>query len=532
MIFLAVVNNQPKEMGLVQAIQHFVDHRIDVVRRRTAYLLMKAREREHVLEGYQVALDRVDDVIRIIRGSENRAEARNNLVAYFTGSTVSVGDGKGNKTTSLKGVSPTTLTTPFDAIQADAILELQLHRLTRLSIDEILKELGEVRGRIAEYEAILGSEKKLRSVIVKELEEIKKKYGDARRTEIQDEAAEINLEDLIADEQVAVTVSHSGYLKRTPISTYRQQRRGGTGRKGMSTREEDFVEQLFVASTHDYILVFTNKGRVYWLKVYEVPELSAAGKGKAIANLVSLQPGESVRAWLTVRDLEEENRYVFFATRNGTVKKTPLKDFSNVRSIGINAIGIENEDELVAANCTDGQQIIFLATHDGKAIRFEEDAVRPMGRAAYGVRGMHLDRGDYIVGMAVTPKEGKKAKDGEAESNLILSVTEQGYGKRTGVDEYRLTNRGGKGVINLKTMARNGKVVSIMLVNEKSEVMVISQFGKIIRIDSKNIRESGRSAQGVRLLHLEEGDRLAAASVIPPEEAVENGNGESGMLVQ
>ena len=532
MIFLAVVNNQPKEMGLVQAIQHFVDHRIDVVRRRTAHLLMKAREREHVLEGYQVALDRVDDVIRIIRGSENRAEARNNLVAYFTGSTVSVGDGKGNKTTSLKGVSPTTLTTPFDAIQADAILELQLHRLTRLSIDEILKELGEVRGRIAEYEAILGSEKKLRSVIVKELEEIKKKYGDARRTEIQDEAAEINLEDLIADEQVAVTVSHSGYLKRTPISTYRQQRRGGTGRKGMSTREEDFVEQLFVASTHDYILVFTNKGRVYWLKVYEVPELSAAGKGKAIANLVSLQPGESVRAWLTVRDLEEENRYVFFATRNGTVKKTPLKDFSNVRSIGINAIGIENEDELVAANCTDGQQIIFLATHDGKAIRFEEDAVRPMGRAAYGVRGMHLDRGDYIVGMAVTPKEGKKAKDGEAESNLILSVTEQGYGKRTGVDEYRLTNRGGKGVINLKTMARNGKVVSIMLVNEKSEVMVISQFGKIIRIDSKNIRESGRSAQGVRLLHLEEGDRLAAASVIPPEEAVENGNGESGMLVQ
>jgi DNA gyrase subunit A len=532
MIFLAVVNNQPKEMGLVQALQHFVDHRIDVVRRRTAHLLMKAREREHALEGYQVALDRVDDVIRIIRGSENRAEARTNLIAYFTGSTVVVGDGKGNKNSSLKGVTPTTLTKPFDAVQADAILELQLHRLTRLSIDEILKELGEVRGRIADYESILGSEKKLRGVIVKELEEIKKKYGDARRTEIQDEAAEINLEDLIADEQVAVTVSHSGYLKRTPISTYRQQRRGGTGRKGMSTREEDFVEHLFVASTHDYILVFTNKGRVYWLKVYEVPELSAAGKGKAIANLVSLQPGETVRAWLTVRDLEEENRYVFFATRNATVKKTPLKDFSNVRSIGINAIGIDNEDELVAASCTDGQQIIFLATHDGKAIRFEEDAVRPMGRAAYGVRGMHLDRGDYIVGMAVTPKELKKAKDGESEASLILSVTEQGYGKRTHVGEYRLTNRGGKGVINLKTMARNGKVVSIMLVNEKSEVMVISQFGKIIRIDSKNIRESGRSAQGVRLLQLEEGDRLAAASVIPPEEAVENGNGEIGLLVQ
>ena len=301
-------------------------------------------------------------------------------------------------------------------MQADAILELQLHRLTRLSIDEILKELAEVRGRIAEYESILASEKKLRGVIIKELEEIKKKYGDERRTIIQDEAAEISLEDLIADEQVAVTVSHSGYLKRTPISTYRQQRRGGTGRKGMSTREEDFVEHLFVASTHDYILVFTNTGRVYWLKVYEIPELSAAGKGKAIANLVSLQPGENVRALLTVRDLEEEDKFVFFATRNGTVKKTPLKDFSNVMSRGIIAIGIEKEDELVAASCTDGNQIVFLATHEGMAIRFDEENVRPMGRPAYGVRGMDLERGDYIVGMAITPKERKKTKNGEAIS--------------------------------------------------------------------------------------------------------------------
>jgi DNA gyrase subunit A len=536
MIFLAVVNGQPKELGLVQAIQLFVDHRIDVVRRRTAYLLMKAREREHVLEGYQVALDRVDDVIRIIRGSENRAEARANLVEYFSGKTVTVAEGKGtqSKPATLKGVTPTTLTRPFDAVQADAILELQLHRLTRLSIDEILKELAEVRGRIAEYESILASEKKLRNVIVKELEEVKKKYGDERRTIIQDEAAELSLEDLIADEQVAVTVSHSGYLKRTPISTYRQQRRGGTGRKGMSTRDEDFVERLFVASTHDYMLVFTNTGRVYWLKVYEIPELSAAGKGKAIANLVSLQPGENVRALLTVRDLEEEGKFVFFATRSGTVKKTPLKDFSNVMARGIIAIGIEKEDELVAASCTDGNQIVFLATHEGMAIRFDEENVRPMGRPAYGVRGMDLERGDYIVGMAITPKERKKTKDSEAAdlSSLILSVTEAGYGKRTDVDEYRLQTRGGKGVINVKTTTRNGKVVSIMLVNEKSEVMVISQFGKIIRIDTKNIREAGRSTQGVRLLHLEEGDRLAAASVIPPEEAAENGNGDSGVLVQ
>ena len=539
MIFLAVVNGQPKEMGLVQAMRHFIDHRIDVVRRRTAFLLQKARDREHVLEGYQAALDRVDDVIRIIRGSENRADARVNLVEYFSGKTVNVTEGNvaagTRKPASLKGVVPTTITRPFDAPQADAILELQLHRLTRLSIDEILKELAEVRDRIAEYEAILGSEKKLRNVIIKELEEVRKKYGDERRTVIQDEAAEISLEDLIADEQVAVTVSHSGYLKRTPISTYRQQRRGGTGRKGMSTREEDFVERLFVASTHDYMLVFTNTGRVYWLKVYEIPELNAAGKGKAIASLVALQPGETVRALLTVRDLEEEGKFVFFATRSGTVKKTPLKDFSNVMSRGIIAIGIDKEDELVAASCTDGNQIVFLATHNGMAIRFDEDDVRSMGRPAYGVRGMDLSKGDYIVGMAITPKVRKKAKDGgEDESSLILSVTEQGYGKRTDVDEYRLQSRGGKGVINVKTTARNGKVVSIMLVNEKSEVMVISQFGKIIRIDTKNIREAGRSTQGVRLLHLEEDDRVAAASVIPPEETNGNGNGhgETGTLVQ
>jgi len=538
MIFLAVVNGQPKEMGLVQAIRHFIDHRIDVVRRRTVFLLQKARDREHILEGYQVALDRVDDVIRIIRGSENRADARTNLVEYFSGKTVNVAEGNAGaarKALALKGIVPNTITKPFDAVQADAILELQLHRLTRLSIDEILKELADVRDRITEYESILGSEKKLRRVIVSELEEVKKKYGDARRTIIQDEAVELGLEDLIADEQVAVTVSHSGYLKRTPISTYRQQRRGGTGRKGMSTREEDFVERLFVASTHDYMLVFTNTGRVYWLKVYEIPELSAAGKGKAIASLVALQPGESVRALLTVRDLEEEGKYVFFATRSGTVKKTPLKDFSNVMSRGIIAIGIDKEDELVAAHCTDGNQIIFLATHDGQAIRFDEDDVRSMGRPAYGVRGMDLSKGDYIVGMAVTPKEHKKGKNGDPdETDLVLSVTEQGYGKRTDVDEYRLQSRGGKGVINVKTTARNGKVVSIMLVNEKSEVMVISQFGKIIRIDTKNIREVGRSTQGVRLLHLEEGDRLAAASVIPPEEANGNGNGhgETGTLVQ
>jgi DNA gyrase subunit A len=540
MIFLAVVNGQPKEMGLVEAVRHFIDHRMDVVRRRTAYLLQKAREREHILEGYQLALDHVDDVIAIIRGSGNRAEARDNLVAYFGGKAIEVNVQGRKGSVSLGRKTPEK---PFDARQADAILELQLHRLTRLSIDEIVNELKEIRDRIAEYESILGSEKKLRGVIVKELEELKKEYGDARRTEILDEAAEIKLEDLIVDEQVAVTVSHSGYLKRTPITTYRSQRRGGSGRRGMSTREDDFVERLFIASTHAYILVLTNTGRVYWLKVYEIPDISAAGKGKHIGNLVALQPGESVRAMLEVRDLEEEGKYVFFATRQGTVKKTPLKDFSNPMSRGIVAIGIDKEDELVAASLTDGYQVVFLASHEGMAIRFDEDDVRPMGRPAYGVRGMDLDDGDYIVGMAVTSKRAKKAegangngkangkKNGknaepqpEPEPDTILSVTENGYGKRTPVDEYRLQSRGGKGVINIRTSARNGKVVSILLVSEDSEVMLISQFGQIIRTGSEGIREAGRSTQGVRLIQMDGGDKVAAAVVIPAEEKEENGS--------
>ncbi|MGZ4789108.1 MAG: DNA gyrase subunit A [Terriglobales bacterium] len=510
MIFLAVVNNQPKEMGLVEAIQHFINHRIDVVRRRTAFLLQKAKDREHILEGYRTALDHLDNVIAIIRGSADRANARENLVNYFAGKKIDI-----NTTGRAPKLDPEK---PFTSKQADAILELQLHRLTRLSIDEIIKELQTIKGEIAEYESILGSESKLRKVIVKELEEVKKQYGDERRTQIVDETTEIQLEDLIADEQVAVTISHNGYLKRTAISTYRSQRRGGTGRKGMSTREEDFVEHMYIPSTHDYLLVFTNTGRVYWLKVYEIPDVGAAGKGKHVGNLVALQPGESVKAFLPVRDLEAENQYVFFVTRKGTVKKTPVKDFSNVMSRGIIAIGIDKDDELVAAELTDGNQIVFLATHDGLAIRFDEEDVRPMGRPAYGVRGMDLSTKDYIVGMAVTPKPTKKKNGDGNEVFRILSVTENAYGKRTDVDEYRLQSRGGKGVINVKTTERNGKVVSIMLVTEKSEVMVISQFGKILRTDTEQIRAAGRSTQGVRLLNLESGDRVAAAVVIPEEE--------------
>jgi DNA gyrase subunit A len=563
MILLAVVNGQPREMGLIQTIKYFIEHRVDVVRRRTAYLLQKAKDREHILEGYLNALDHLDNVITIIRGSANRADARENLVLYFGGKKIDINTtGRAPKLDADK---------PFTTRQADAILELQLHRLTKLSIDEIANELKEIRDSIAEFESILGSETKLRKVIIKELEEVKKLYGDDRRTRLEDEAAEIVLEDLIADEQVAVTVSHSGYMKRTPISTYRMQRRGGTGRTGMKTRDEDFVEHLFIASTHAYILIFTNKGRVYWLKVYEIPDVSAAGKGKHVGNLIGLQPGETTKTMLAVRNLEEANKYVFFATRKGLVKKSELREFMHVRSNGINAIAIEEGDELVAARITDGNQIVFLASHEGMAVRFDESHVRPMGRAAYGVWGIDLEEKDYVVGMATTPKPGTTEpgitalgstvpestvpgstveerrlsaasgdqKDGAlapepidetVKGSLILSVTENGFGKRTAADEYRLTNRGGKGVINLKTTERVGKVVAIAQVDETSEVMLISHYGKIIRMDSTTIRESGRNAQGVRLLNMEPGDRVAAAVVLAPEAEPNGGNG--GTLIQ
>jgi DNA gyrase subunit A len=503
MIFLAVLNGQPRELGLDQAIRCFIDHRIDVVQRRTVFLLKKDRAREHILEGLKIALDNLDTVIRIIRASGSRVEARENLYAWGKGAEIVLNLDRERLPHEEKGLT---------LRQIDAILELQLYRLTQLSIDELLKELEQVRERIAEYESILASETKLRAVIVKELEEVRDKYGDARRTQIVDESAELQLEDLIADEQVAVTVSHQGYLKRTPISIYRQQRRGGQGRMGMKTREEDFVAQLIVDSTHAFLLCFTNTGRVYWLKVYEIPDVGAAGKGKSMQSLLNLQPGENVRAILPVRDLEEEGKFIFFTTQKGTVKKTPLKDFSNVMARGIIAIGIDKDDELVKARITDGSQIVFLATHLGMAIRFDENDVRSMGRPAYGVRGIDLAKNDYVVGVAVTPKEH------EPGAYRILAVTENGFGKRTDVDEYRLQTRGGKGVKNMAVTPRIGRVSTIQLVDETSELMVISQFGKIIRIDTKQIRAAGRATQGVRLLNLEADDKVAAAVIIPPEE--------------
>jgi len=507
MIFLAVVNGQPQELGLDQAIRCFINHRIDVVQRRTVYLLRKAREREHILEGYKIALDNLDKVIKIIRGSGSRVEARENLYAWGKGTEIVLNLDRERLPHEEKGLT---------LRQIDAILELQLYRLTQLSIDDILNELRQKREEIAEYESILASETKLRGVIVKELEETRDKFGDVRRTQIVDESAELQLEDLIADEQVAVTVSHQGYLKRTPISIYRQQRRGGQGRTGMKTRDEDFVAQLIVDSTHAYLLCFTNTGRVYWLKVYEIPDVGAAGKGKSMQSLLDLQPGENVRAILPIRDLEEEGKFIFFTTRNATVKKTPLKDFSNVMARGIIAIGIDKDDELVAARITDGSQIVFLATHLGMAIRFDESNVRSMGRPAYGVRGIELAKNDYVVGIAITPKEH------EPGAYRILAITENGFGKRTDVDEYRLQTRGGKGVKNMAVTPRIGRVSSIQLVDDTSELMVISQFGKIIRIDTKTIRAAGRATQGVRLLNLEADDKVAAAVIIPPEELKED----------
>ena len=547
MILLAIAGGQPREMGLLEMIRLFIEHRRDVVLRRTRYDLRKAREREHILVGYQVALDHLDDVIRIIRGSASRADAKENLLKYFSEQDVSITEnGKQKK---LEGVKldgrkyklglegenmPPRGTLGLTPIQVDAILELQLHRLTQLSVDEILKELKAIRERIAELEEILASEKKLKSVITAELKEIHKDYGDDRRTQIVDKVDEIKLEDLIADTDMLITVSHAGYVKRTSVDTYRHQSRGGKGRIGARTKEEDFVEHLFIASAHSYLLLFTTKGRVYWQKVYEIPEAAAATRGKAITSLVRFQEDEKLSAIVAARNLEAEGRYVFFATRNGTVKKSALVEFSNPRPSGIIAINREANDELIGAKLTDGKQMIFLASHEGQAILFRETEVRPMGRNAGGVNGMDLDKEDYVVSMdavqpdfAVIAKEHKNTSQNLEEleneqikdslSTLMLTVAEKGYGKRTPLAEYRITSRGGKGVVNMKTTERNGSVVCTLQVTEDSDVMIITEHGKVIRVHANEIREAGRSTQGVRLLRLDDNDSVAGAAVIQEE---------------
>ena len=540
MILLAIVAGQPRELGLLELLRLFIEHRVDVVRRRTEYDLRKAQEREHILLGYRIALDYIDDVIKIIRGSSSRANARENLHEFFENRPVRVL--VGGKETTLRGVKLDAKKYAVSGgdiglsyIQIDAILELQLHRLTQLSVDEILKELAQIRERIAELKEILGSEKKLKAVIVAELREILKSYGDDRRTQIVDRVEEIKLEDLIKDEEMAITVSHAGYIKRTSVDVYRHQSRGGKGRIGARTREEDFVEHFFVAYAHSFILLFTSKGRIYWLKVYEIPEAAAATRGKAITNLVRFQEGETLTAVVPTRNLEEVNRYVFLATKKGTVKKTELAEFANPRPSGIIAINLDADDELIGAKLTDGKQMIFLASHDGQAILFRESEVRSMGRAAAGVNGMDLAKGDFVVSMdaaqpdfGIIEKEYKNTTQNlddlesdqirESLTSLMLTVAEKGYGKRTPLAEYRVTSRGGKGVINLKSTDRNGPVVAALQVREDSDVMIITGHGKVIRVHAGEIREAGRSTQGVRLLRLDEGDRIAAAAAILEEE--------------
>ncbi|HYL38294.1 MAG TPA: DNA gyrase subunit A [Bryobacteraceae bacterium] len=505
-IMLSIVNGQPRELGLQDVLKRFIDHRIDVVRRRTDYLLRKAREREHILLGFKRALENLDAVIKLIRESKTPRDARDRLMEFIT-------PAEAREFAKQVGADPRG--PRFTERQAQAIIELQLQRLTGMEIQKILGELAEIQKEIAEYLEILGSDKKLRGVIVQELKDVQKEFGDERRTQIIEDTGEILLEDLIQVEDVAVTVTHGGYLKRTAVDTYRRQSRGGKGRIGMGTRTEDVVEHLVIASTHAYLLVFTTKGRVYWLKIYEIPDAGTTGKGKHISSLCNLQADEAVKTFLPVKDFVA-GQFIVMVTKHGVIKKCELTEFDNPMSRGIIALSLDEGDELLGARLTNGDNYIFLGTHEGKAIRFHETDVRAMGRPARGVRAMDLADGDYIIGAEVVEKEG-----------LILSISENGYGKRTELEKYRLTARGGKGVINMKVTPRIGKVVAILSVKEDTDLMIITRDGKIIRIESGEIRQAGRSTQGVRLVRMEEGDQVAAASVIPEEEQ-NGGNGANG----
>lgn len=509
-IMLAIVDGQPRELPLLDYLKLFIRHRQEVVRRRTTYLLNKAREREHILLGFQKALDRIDEVIALIRASANPAQARAGLI----------GDEEIDFERFLRaGAEVSNIPFEFTERQAQAIIELQLQRLTGMERQKILDELAEIQTKIAGYLEILGSEAKLNEVIIGELEEVKKKFGSPRKTVIGPPIGDLTIEDLIADEPMVVTVSHNGYLKRTALDTYRKQARGGRGRTGMGTREDDFIEHLFIGSTHSYLLVFTNLGRLYWLKVYNIPDSGAAGKGKHIANLINLMPDETVQGFMPVKDFPEDE-FIVMATKKGVVKKCTLDVFSRPLSRGIIALGLDEGDELVRARLLQsGDSEIFLATAQGKAIRFEHDQVRPMGRPARGVRGIKLDEDDSVIGLLCLGPE-----------DWVLSVAEGGRGKRTQLGEYRLTSRGGKGVINMKTTKATGDVLAVMKVTDEEDVMLITRQGKIIRMDASTIRKTGRSASGVKLVNLETGDQIAAATITDrsPEAEPEPEEGENG----
>jgi DNA gyrase subunit A len=485
-IMLAIVGGRPRVLGLLEVIENFVEFRREVVRRRIEFELRKAEARAHILEGLRIALDHLDEVIKLIRGSKNPAEAREGLMTNFT----------------------------LSQIQAQAILDMQLQRLTGLERQKILDELAEIMRTIERLRAILSSEALLMEVVVNELKAVRERYRDERRTTIiEDESGEFRIEDLIADEDVAITVTNTGYIKRTAITTYRMQRRGGKGRIGMRTREEDFVSHLFIASTHSYIMIFTDRGRAYWLKVHAIPDAGADGKGKAIANLVSMQEGEKIAALLAVKEFpaQEDQQFVVMGSRKGVVKKTDLSSFRNPRADGIIAMGIEEGDAVIAVELSAGADQILIGTRDGMAIRFEETDVRPMGRTAYGVRGIALRDDDEVVGMEVVRPGG-----------TVLTVAQNGYGKRTELEEYRLQSRGGYGVIDIQTSDRNGKVVGMVFVTDDDEVMLISQQGMILRTRAGDIRTIGRATQGVRLIEMEEGDMVVAVAKLA-EKDEENG---------
>jgi DNA gyrase subunit A len=479
---LAIVGNQPRVLTLKETLGHFIEHRREVTVRKTQFRLRKARERAHLLEGLKIALDNLDRVIALIRGSPNPSAAREGLMEQF-------------------GLSEA---------QAKHILDLRLHRLTGLEREKILDEYRETLRLIEELEGILADERRVRDILVGDFEEIRDKYGDPRRTEIVERTEDITIEDLIAEEEMVVTISHEGYIKRNPVSLYRSQRRGGKGRLGMITREEDFVEHLFIASTHSYMLFFSDRGKVYWLKVHEIPQAGAAARGRALVNHLPVEKGEAISAYLPVREFREGN-FVFMATRQGLVKKTDLMAFSNPwKSRGIQAISLDEGDELIVTRMTDGEQEIVLSTKRGLAIRFRESDVRPTGRTSRGVKGIELHDGDQVV-----------AADVIRPGTTLLTVTENGFGKRTELGEYRLQSRGGKGIITIKTTARNGNVTKVLAVEEQEQVILISGGGKLIRTAVSGISVIGRNTQGVKLFEVEPGETVVSLARVVEEEEEE-----------
>jgi len=489
-IMLALVNNRPEVLNLKQVLEHFVAHRREVVVRRTAFELRKAEERAHILEGLKIAIDNLDAVIKLIRGSASPEAARGGLMRQFQ----------------------------LSEAQSNAILDMKLQRLTQLERNKLIEEYQELLKRIEYLKSVLASEPLVRKIIKDELLAIKEAYKDERRTQIVKEEAEISVEDLIAEEEVVVTVSHAGYIKRNPVSLYRAQRRGGKGKIGMGVRDEDFVETLFTASTHDYLLFFTDAGKVYWLKVHELPEAGRAAKGKALVNLLTLKDDEKVTATLPVKEFRED-QFVIMATKQGIIKKTELSAYGNPRAGGIIALTLDEGDKLIGVQITDGQREILLGTKQGIVIRFKENEARPMGRTAHGVRGITLEEGNEVIGMeTITPDS----------TTAILTITEGGFGKRTPVAEYRIQGRAGKGIISVKTTDKTGLAVGFLQVRDDDEIMLMAAMGKILRCKVNDIREIGRNTQGVRVLELEgEADRVVGVARIAEheEESSENGNG-------